>query len=79
MYTRSVKEAIHITLHPNNINKDSEIEIPEALDAHDQKTLRTWEPYDSGLLWEQLNNIEDQNAPITAVEYQPITAKNPAF
>ncbi|RMX43173.1 hypothetical protein pdam_00009716 [Pocillopora damicornis] len=29
-YTRRVKEAIHIRLHPNNINRDSEIEIPEA-------------------------------------------------
>ena len=26
-YTRSVKEAIHIRLHPNNINRDSGIEI----------------------------------------------------
>jgi len=26
-YTRRVKEAIHIRLHPNNINKDSGIEI----------------------------------------------------
>ncbi|XP_068690277.1 uncharacterized protein [Montipora foliosa] len=29
-YTRRVKEAIHIRHHPNNINRDSEIEIPEA-------------------------------------------------
>ena len=28
-YTR-VKEAIHVRLHPDNINKDSGIEIPEA-------------------------------------------------
>ena len=28
--TRRVKEAIHIGLHPNNINRDSGIEIPEA-------------------------------------------------
>ena len=29
-YTRGVKEAIHVRLHPNNINRDSGIEIPEA-------------------------------------------------
>ena len=29
-YTCRVKEAIHTRLHPNNINRDNEIEIPEA-------------------------------------------------
>ena len=29
-YTRMVKEAIHMRLHPNDINKDSGIEIQEA-------------------------------------------------
>ena len=29
-YTRRVKEAIHMRLHPNNINRDGGVEIPEA-------------------------------------------------
>ena len=29
-YPRMLKEAIHIRLHPNNINRDSGIEISEA-------------------------------------------------
>ena len=29
-YTRRIKEAIHIRLHPDNINRDNGIEIPEA-------------------------------------------------
>ena len=29
-YTLRVKEAIHIRLHPDNINRDNGIEIPEA-------------------------------------------------
>ena len=29
-YSRRVKEAIHIRLHPNNINRDSGMNIPEA-------------------------------------------------
>ena len=29
-YTRRVIEAIHMGLHPNNINRDKGIEIPEA-------------------------------------------------
>ena len=29
-YTRRIKETIHVRLYPNNINRDSGIEIPEA-------------------------------------------------
>ena len=29
-YTRRVKQAIHIRLHPDNINRNNGIEIPEA-------------------------------------------------
>ena len=37
-YSRRVKKAIHIRLHPNNINRDSGIEIPEACLQSDNKT-----------------------------------------
>ena len=48
-YTRRVKEAIHIRLNPNNINRDSGIEIPEAwiptIKKHNSRstTKRTYE------------------------------------
>ena len=66
MYTRRVKEAIHIRLHPDNINTDSGIEIPEAwmptIKKHNRKTVqqRTTEGTTSR------QNSEDRNAPITA-------------
>ena len=31
VYTRRVKEAIHIRLHPNNFSRDNGIKIPESL------------------------------------------------
>ena len=56
-YTCRVKEAIHIRLQPNNINRDSGIEIPEAwmptIKKHNRRTVQT-------------GGIEMQ--PITAVE-----------
>ena len=65
-HTRRVKEAIRIRLHPDNINRDSRIEIPEAwmptIKKHNRKTVqqRTTEGTTSR------QNSEDQNAPITA-------------
>ncbi|XP_068671074.1 uncharacterized protein [Montipora foliosa] len=51
-YTRRVKEAIHIKLHPNSINGDSGLEIPEEW-MPTIKTHTAREPYESGPLKEQ--------------------------
>ena len=76
-YTRRVKEAIHIRLHPNNINRDSGIEIPEVwmptIKKHNNRRTvrqRTAEGTTH-------RNSEDRNAPITAAENQQITAEHP--
>jgi len=67
-YTRRVKEAIHVRLHPNNINRDSGIEIPEAWISTNTKhnsrstTKRTCEGTTSNSRYYN----EDRNAPITA-------------
>ena len=72
-YTCRVKEAIHVRLNPNNINRDSGIEIPEAwiptIKKHNSRSTikRTYE----GTASNSQNNNEDQNAPITA--NQPAT------
>jgi len=71
-YTRRVKEAIHVRLHPNNIfNKNSGIEIPEAwiptIRNHNSRstTKRTCE----GTTSNSRNNNEDRNAPITVNQH----------
>ena len=46
-YTRRVKEAIHIRFHPNDINRDSGIDISEAwiptIKQHNSRFTRTYE------------------------------------
>ena len=65
-YTQRVKEAIHVRLHPDNINRDGGIEIPEAwmptIKKHNRKTVQ--QRITEGTTSRQ--NSEDLNAPITA-------------
>ena len=77
-YTRRVKEAIHIRLHPNNINRNSGIEIPEAWMPTIKKHMRAvrQRTAEGANHWV---NSKDRNAPIRAVEKQLITAKNHAL
>ena len=79
-YKRRVKEAIHIKLHPNNINRDIGIEISEAWmptiqENNNRRTVLQSTAEGRTEHW----NSEDQNAPITAVENQPITAQQRAL
>ena len=72
-YARKVKEAIHIRLHPNNINRDSRIDIPEAwiptIIQHKSRFMRTYEGTPSN----NRNNNEDRNAPIAAYQRSTIS------
>ena len=67
-YTRRVKEAIQIRLNPNNINRDSAIEIPEdwipTIKKHNSRS--TTKPTYEGTTSNSRNNNEDRNAPIAS-------------
>ena len=76
-YTRRVKKAIHIRLYPNNINRDSGIEIPEGCTPtikkhNNRRTVRQRTAEGT-----THRNSEDRNASITAAENQPITEEHP--
>ncbi|KAL9979688.1 hypothetical protein ACROYT_G017388 [Oculina patagonica] len=75
-----VKEAIQIRLHPNNINRDSGIEIPEAwMPTIKKHNTRRTERQRTPERTTAHRNSEDRNAPITAVENQLITAQQRAL
>ena len=68
-YTRRVKEAINIRLHPNNINRESGIDIPEAwmptIKKHNKRrAIQQWTTKGAN----HWVNSKDRNAPIRAVE-----------
>ena len=75
-----VKEAIHTRLHPNNINRDSGIEIPEVwmtmIKKHNnRRAVRQWTAKGANH-WVK---SKDLNAPIRAVEKQLLTAEHHAL
>ena len=65
-YTHRVKEAIHTRLHPNNTNRDSRIENPEAwmptIKKHNTRMVQQWTTEGAATR----RNSEDRNTPITS-------------
>ena len=77
-YSSRVKEAIHIRLHRNNINKESEIEIPEAwmptIKRHNSRSLPQRIAEGSVFSSDTTNNASDRNPPpMSEVRDSPIT------
>ena len=77
-YSRRVKEAIHIRLQRNNINRDSGIEIPEAwmptIRQHNSRSLPQRINEGSVFSSDTTNNASDRNPPpMSEVRDSPIT------
>ena len=74
---RRVKEAVHIRLHPNNINRDSGIEIPEVwmpAISHENQPLPQRNAKGSVSSSHNANNALDRNPPtMSEVCDTPIT------
>ena len=79
-YTCRVKEAIHIRLHPNNINRDSGIEIPEAwmptIKKHNNRRAVRQRTAEGANHWV---NSKYRNAPIRAVVKTTNHSRTPCF
>ena len=86
-YTRRVKEAIHIRLHPNNINRDNGIDIPEAwiltVKQHNRRSVQQrtagendFSDRESGTADHTGNTFpeqwEDRNAPLLTITIQMV-------
>ena len=77
-YSRRGKEAIHIRLYPNNFNRDSGIEIPEAwmpaIRQHNSRSLPQRTAEGSVSSCDNTNNALDRNPPtMSEVRETPIT------
>ena len=81
-YTCRVKEAIHIRLHPKNINRDSGIEFPEAwmptIKKHNNRRA-VRQRIAEGANQRVKQQGSNANAPIKAVEKQLITTEHHAL
>ena len=75
-YTRRVKEAIHIRLHPDSINRDSGIEISEAWMPTISRNTTTGELQKSGPLREQKTGkvkIETHQSQLLKINQSPLS------
>ena len=67
MYSHRVKDAIHKKFHPDNINRDSGTEIPEAgmlmIRQHSSQLLPPGTAEGTASFSKNANNALDQNQP----------------
>ena len=79
-YSCRVKEAIHMRLHPNNINRDSGIEIPEAwmptIRQHSSQSLPQLTAEGTVSSSNNTNNTLDQNPPTMSEAHETPVINN---